>query len=245
MARERNFGVAVDAPRCAVVVERGRLFAENVANGEHAFGERDVGELWRVHEIADRPHTGFGGATALVDLDKASLIDTDRRALEAEQIGEGAAPDRHDDGVDFDRLTVAEVNRGARPIGLRGMAVDHHARARRDATLLERPLDDLGGVDITAVEDLGQCLEDRDLGAEVAHHRRELTADRPTTDDDGGSGKLRHRENFVGGHDHRTVDVEAGDRAGHRTGCEDHGLALQGEIPRLASAHGDGAIGAE
>ena len=226
-----------------MVVKRGGLFAENVTNGEHAFGERNVGELRCVHEIADRPHAGFGGATALVDLDEATLIDADPRALEAEQIGEGAAADRHDNGVDLDRLTVAEVNRGARPIGLRGMAVDHHARARRDATLLERPLDDLGGVGITAVEDLGQGLEDRDLGAEIAHHRCELTADRPTADDNGGSRKLRHREDFVGGHDHRTVDVEAGDRTGRRTRSEDHGLTLQGEFPGLASAHGDGAVG--
>ena len=62
--------------------------------------------------IRDSPHAGFGGTTALVDLDEATLIGADRRAFEAEQIGEGAAADRHDNGVDLDRLTVAEVNCG-------------------------------------------------------------------------------------------------------------------------------------
>ena len=36
------------------------------------------------------------------------------------------------------------------------------------------------------------------------------------------SGTLVEREHLVGGEDELAVDVEAGDRAGHRAGGEDH-----------------------
>ena len=63
------------------------------------------------------------------------------------------------------------------------VAGDGHAGAHVDAPLLERAQDDLGDVLVAAGQDLRQRLEDRDLGAEVAHHRRELAADGAAADD--------------------------------------------------------------
>ena len=90
------------------------------------------------------------------------------------------------------------------------MAVDHHACASRDATLLERPLDDLGGVGITAVEDLGQASRIVTLvpRSPIIDANSQPIAPPPMTTADPGSFGI---EDFVGGHDHRTVDVEAGD----------------------------------
>ena len=70
-------------------------------------------ELRRGDQVADRIHVGLAGAAVLVDLDEAPLVDDHARAVEAELVGERAATDRHDDGIDLDRLAVAERHRGA------------------------------------------------------------------------------------------------------------------------------------
>ena len=58
-----------------------------------------------------------------------------------------------------------------------------HPGAHVDPPLLERALDDAGHVVVAAREDLGEGLEDGDLGAQVAEVRGELAADRAPADD--------------------------------------------------------------
>ena len=114
-----------------------------------------------------------------------------------------------------------------------------------DAAALERLLDDLGDVLVEAGEDLGQRLEDRDLGAEVGEHRRELAADDAAADDGGALGQLGDRQELVGGHDDRAVDVEAGQRAGHRARGQHDGVAGELEVAGGAAGHGDPLAGVE
>src|SRR3546814_19967928 len=90
-----------DAGRDLAVVDRCRVFAEDVLDGVHALDEGDVGELGRGDRVADGPHALLAGAAALVDLDEAPLVDLDAGAVEAEVVGVGTAPDGQDPDVDL------------------------------------------------------------------------------------------------------------------------------------------------
>ena len=63
---------------------------------------------------------------------------------------------------------------------------------------------------VLVVGEVGQGLDDRDLGAEAAPHGRELQADDAAAEDHGRGGNPVHLEGLVGG-DHAAADVEAGD----------------------------------
>ena len=97
--------------------------------------------------------------------------------------------------------------------------------------------DDVRDVGVEAGKDLGETLEDRDLGAEVGERRCELAADRAAADDGDAGGHVVEIEDLVARHD-RTATVEAGDRAWHRAGGEDHVGA--GDRRGAAVVHRDG-----
>ena len=80
-------------------------------------------------------------------------------------------------------------------------------------------------------KDLRQGLEDRDLGAEVAHHRGELAADGAAADDDRRRRQLVEHEHLVGGEHDLPVDVEAGDRCGARNPMASMTLAPLSSMP--------------
>src|SRR5690606_16312971 len=57
VAGEGHLGGAVDAPRDSPVVDGHGVLAEDVADGDHALGERHVCELGGGDDIAHGPHT--------------------------------------------------------------------------------------------------------------------------------------------------------------------------------------------
>ena len=189
---------------------------------DDALGEADVGELRRGDEVADRPH-----AVARRVRQRSSTSTKPRSSTSTpvpsspRSSRQRAAADRHDDRVDVDRLRPRRTAPWCRR--RRGLvAVDLDAGADVDAPLLERAHDDVGDVVVAAGQDLGQRLEDRDLGAEVGHDRGELAADGAAADDDRATTAAVEHQHLVGGHDEAAVDLEAGDRAGHRARREDH-----------------------
>src|SRR4029450_8370214 len=74
VAGDGDPGPAVDAPRHLAVVDGHRVLAQDVVDGDHAFGEPDVGQGRRVDAVADGPHAVLAGAAALVDADEPALI---------------------------------------------------------------------------------------------------------------------------------------------------------------------------
>ena len=135
------------------------------------------------------------------------------------------------------------LDRGAR--AGRRVAVDLGVGADVDAAPLEALLDDLGDVLVEAREDLREGLEDGDLGAEVGEQRRELAPDHAATDDGGALRQLADRQELVGRHHDLAVDVEAGQRAGHRARRQHHRVAGELEVARAAARHGDALAGVQ
>ena len=225
-------GWRVDAPRHLAVVDRGRVLAEDSLDREHALGEPDVGERRRGDGVADAPDAVLAGATALVDLDEALVGDRPpwcRRASRSSVLGRRpteTTTTSASTGSPSSNCTVVPPSRGSWPV-----TVD--AGADVDAPLLERSLDDLGDVGVEPGEDLGQHLEDRHLGAQVAHHRGELAADDSPADDDRALRHLGHRQDLVGGHDQGAVDVEAGIVRGTEPGARITASAVISTSPEL------------
>ena len=85
-------------------------------------------------------------------------------------------------------------------------------RVELDAALAVGALELLGDGLVLVVGEVGQGLNDRDLGAEAAPHGRELQADDAAAEDHGRGGDPVHLEGLVG-RDHAAADFEAGDRA--------------------------------
>ncbi len=203
----------------------------------------DVRELRCVDQVADRVDAGLAGAAVLVDDDEAALVDDHGGAVEAELVGEGSAADRHDDDVDFDRLAVAVRHDRAAGV-VRRVAIDHDAGLDRDLLLLERLLDDLRDVLVEAGQDLRQSLENGHLGTEIGERRRELAADRATTDDGDACRERVEIEHLVAGHD-RPTTLEAGNQAGHRAGGEHDEVARDRGGATVAQGDVDRAPGPE
>ncbi len=70
-------------------------------------------------------------------------------------------------------------------------AFDRHARTERDALLFQRGRERGGGLLVLGGEDVGECLQDRDLRPEPRVDLRELDPDRPGADDHERPGRLR------------------------------------------------------
>ncbi len=93
---ERDLGMAVDAPRDLVVVERERRFAEHRLDRDDRLRERDVRELRRGHDVADRVDAVDARAHVAVDDDETALVDLDARPRRGRcsPIGAGGRPTR-------------------------------------------------------------------------------------------------------------------------------------------------------
>ena len=193
----------------------------------------------------ERVHAGKRGVAERVDGDESPLVDLDARAVQPQQVGEGAAPDGHHHQFDRQRFALAERDGGRGARRVRGVAFDRHTGPDGDAAFLEAAHHDVGHVLVAAGQDLIHRFEDGDLRAEVGHHRGELAADGTAADHDGALGQLRDRQQFIGGGDEPTVEFETGDGARHRTRREDHLIALQRDGLAVGAGHGDAAIGVE
>ncbi len=123
------------------------------------------------------------GPTDRIDDDVAAIVDLDRGVLEAERLAGRSSSDADHDGLCVHLLAVTEVHGHTVVIGV--LTGHHHVGVNVDPPLLEGTFDHLAAVHIGAEQDVGQRFDDRDLGAQIAHHRGELTADGAAADDDG------------------------------------------------------------
>ena len=241
--RERDLGVAVDAPRHLRVVDRQWVLAQQVLDDEDALGEADVRQCGRRDDVADGVHLRLAGAAVRVDVDEAALAHDDARLCQTQLVGIRAPANRHDDDVDLDRFAFAELHGRAGSFGVGRVAVHLDAGTHGDAALGEGPLDDLGRVFVASGQDLGQRLEHGRLRAEVSHHRCELATDRTAADDHRGLGQARPRQQLVGSEDQSAVDLEAGDRPRHRPGGQDDMITDELDVARRAARDAHDATG--
>src|SRR5699024_9036192 len=226
---ERDLGIAVDAPRDPVVIDRYRLVSQQLFDDVDRLGVTDVSESGCVDEIANGPDTVDSGSQLFVDFDEATLVDADTGAIEAERIGQRSSPDREDDRVDLDRIPTFEAQCETRIAGLD--AADRHGGVHVDVPAFEGTQHGLHDVAVDTGQDLRKGFEHGDVGADISEHRRELTTDGTTADDGDTVGYLGHLEDFIGGEDGTTVDIETRDRPWDRTRREDDGIG--GDLGRV------------
>ena len=176
-------------------------------------------------------------AQLVVDLD-TEPVEIDARRFQAKTIGVRGAADGNENRVGRDL--------NARPV--RGLGDDHlltddlftafllvgfldfgdlDAQVQLDAVVVERLLDDGGGVRVLARKHVLGDIENRHLGAETRERLRHLAADRAGADHRETARQLRDGKNrFVG----QIVDVgESRDRrrGGAGAGCDHRATELQ------------------
>ena len=155
--------------------------------------------------------------------------------------GGGLAADGDDDDLGLDRSPPP----GGRRCRRRGSWPVTRTPVRTSMPLLEGALHDLGA-SLSTPGGSWAGLEDRHLGAEVAHHRGELAADGTAADDDRRARHLGHRQHLVGGHDDAPVDLEARKGPGLRAGGDDDRVGGEGDLlAAVVGIDGHGAPGVQ
>ncbi len=172
-------------------------------------------------DVADGEDAGDVGAQALVDEHPAALHG-DALLLEAHARGVRPAADGHEQQLGVEDLAVLEGDVHARVVLRRRGEAD--AEAERDAALAEGALERLGAGDVLVGDEVGQRLDDGDVGAEGLPDAGELHADDAAAEHDHALGDVVEVEGLVGRHD-AAADVEAGQAARVRAGGQDHGGA--------------------
>ena len=170
MPGEGNLGMTVDAPRRPVVIQRRRFLSQRIGHGQHALGERHMGQLRSVDQVTDRPDTRLRGAATTVYLDKTALVDHHRSTAETQPVGVGPAADRHHYQFNVHRLAVAEGHGRVRRRRVDRMAVDRSRSVYCDPAFLEAARHHLGRVAVASSQYLVQRLDHGDLYSEVGHH---------------------------------------------------------------------------
>src|ERR1700694_548042 len=118
-------------------MRRGSL-SKKLGGGAPVSVEGGMGEGTAAVAVAQRPGAVLGGAALIVHLDVAALVALDFRVLQAQVIGVGLAPDRHQEVAAFgEGLTVLALHfdRDAR-----ALLPERHAfgvGAHRDSFALE------------------------------------------------------------------------------------------------------------
>src|SRR5690554_3376252 len=165
------------------------------ADNTLVFGE--VGEHRAGDDVADGIDAFDRGFVVAVDLDKAARVGLQTDILQPEPFGIRPAPDRHHELAALKRLGRA-LFAVARLIGNRDrLAIDFRAGDFRvhdevKPLFLEDILGLLHDFGVGApAQDLGQILDDRDLGAQARPHRAQLQADDARADDDEVLGDFR------------------------------------------------------
>ena len=168
------------------------------------------------HDVAHGVHAVDRGAAALVGDDEAA-VEGDPGLLVAQAVGDRAATDGDQQQVGDELVAALEAHRDGRPVVLGRL--EPHAGAEGDAALAERPLQRGADRGVLGGDEPGEGLDDGDLGAERAHHRRELDADDAAAEHDDTAGHGIQRQGTVAGDD-RATDLEAGQGAGVGAGGE-------------------------
>ena len=186
-----------------------RVQAGNLFGDEDALHEAAVCQLKAGNDVADRVDVADAGVQAIVGDDEAA-IQRDAGLLVAQALGHGATADSDQKDVGVERLAV--LGRDVHTLlVLRGRG-EAGVRVELDAALTVGALELLGDGLVFVVGEVGQGLDNRDLGTEAAPHGGELQADNTAAENHGGGGNPVHLECLVGG-DHAAADLETGDRA--------------------------------
>src|SRR3569833_880085 len=230
-AHRGDLGLGVGDAGYAVVVDRRGVQAAEPLGDEDALGEADVRELQRRDQVADGGDGLDVGAAVFVDLHETAL-DLDADLHQAQTVGDRATADRDEHDLGGEGLAALQRDDHA-GVGVLDALVAH-AQLVLDAALAERPLQALGAGLLLQRQQVGQRLHDGHLGAERAPDAGELHADHTAAEH---GHRLRgpvEDERVVAGDHPLAVDVEPGQRAGHRAGGQDDVAAL---VRRVARAH--------
>ena len=169
-----HLGLGVGHARDAVVVDRRRVEAGEPLGDHDALAEADVGELQGRDEVADGRDRRDVGLAVLVDLDEAALhLDAD--LLVAELLGHRAPAHGDEEHVGLERLAVLQRDLHALLGALD--AGEPRPELEADLALAEGPLERLGRLLVLERHEVGQGLDDGDLGAEGLPDAGELAAD--------------------------------------------------------------------
>src|SRR5690554_4635486 len=182
------------------VIKYMRAHAVHALDADNTLVFGEVGEHRAGDDVADGVDAFDRGFVVAVDLDKAARVGLQADIFQAEPVGIRPAPDRHHQLAALKRLGRA-LFAVARLIGHRDrLAVDLRAGDFRVHDEVKPLLgeDILGllhdfGVRASA-QDLGQILDDRDLGTQARPYRAQLQADDTRANDDemlGDFGELQ------------------------------------------------------
>src|SRR5690606_29433385 len=211
------------------VVDRDGREAREGLGDEDALLVAAVRELQARDDVADGVDAGNRGLELLVDAHEAA-IELHADLLEAEVRGHRAAADRDEQQIRLDRLAVLERDDDAGVV--LGDAGETHAELELDSATAEGTLEVLRDRLVLVGDEVGERLDDRDLGAPALPHARELHADHAAAEH---GDLLRHeveREGLLGGDD-ASADLETGKRARVGTGREHDVRAADGLVADL------------
>ena len=170
---EATFGRAEGRARDVGVLERVRLQAGGVLDGDDALVGGLVGEGGAGHEVADRVDLVGRRAQAAVDLDQAVVGELDAGRLEAERLDVRPAARGDDEVVGLAALLAVLEGDGA----VAGDDVGHERlRVHLHALLGETAAGHLGDVGVLGGQHAVERLEQHHLRAEARVGRRDLRA---------------------------------------------------------------------
>ena len=239
-ADTRDLGLAVGDLRNVDVGDDDRVQAGDLLGDEDAVLEAAVGELQAGRDVADREHVRDVRAQALVDEDPAALHG-DALLLEPHAACIRAAAHGDEEDVGVEGLAILEGDEHA--VLVLRCGCEAHAEREVDAALAVGALEGLGAGDVLVRDEIGEGLDDGDLGAEGAPDARELDADDPAAEHDDPLRDVVEVQSLIGGHD-AAVDVEARERSRVGAGREDDIGARVLLAVHLDGVRGDEAPGA-
>src|SRR3954471_6342047 len=233
----RDVRVAEGRARDVDVLDRVRLEAGGVLDGDDPLVGGLVGQGRTADEVADGPHAVGAGAQRAVDLDEPVLTRLDARLVEPEPLDVGAAAGGDDEPVGLAGLALE--GEGAARVG--GLDVLHErAGVHLDPLLLEAALGELGDVGVLGRQHAVERLEEGDLHAEARVGRGDLGARCAGADDDHGPGQLLERPRLLGA-DHALAELRAGDGPLDRSRGQHDALRRVDLVAVLARADAHGA----
>ena len=194
------------------VLDRVRLHAGGVLDGDDALVGGLVGERGAGREVAYRVDPVGGGLLAAVDLELAALaeLEPDRGEVQRVDVGAAAAGDRQ--VVDLEVLIAGlQLDRVRPPLD----ALDLRPGQHLNPLLLEGALDDPDDVLVLGGKDLVEHLDQRDLGPEARVGGRNFRARCARSDDRQLLRQLGERPGSPGVED-AVAELDAGNGQRHR-----------------------------
>src|SRR5690606_32277177 len=186
--------LGVDHPRDGVEADVAGQASDQLGYGD-AFLEALVRQHRAAHAVAHGPDAVHAGVAVLVDFDLAALVELHAAVVGQQALGRGPAADGHQQPVDGDGLLALLVGEGdlhllllalAGDFGLRDLGPEPDVQALLPE-LARRDLRDFG---IGRGQEVGQGLEDHDLGTQALPDAAQLQADHAGADHRQAPGHL-------------------------------------------------------